>query len=191
MPKISKHYLKGLNNNNKEKHSSYILKRREEFKKGKYYTKKEKLGSHKTKESKHIVKVKKLYGIEFTEKQIEKATGVSIPAQREIIKKGIGAFFTSGSRPNQTPQSWAKARLASVILKDKCYKIDKHILDKYNIKIKLPKKSKTEKNKIKNCCKANELKNKKCYRKSDNKIFDLPRKLKKEFKKIKKFKWYN
>ena len=79
MPEISKHYLKGLNNNNKEKHSSYILKRREEFKKGKYYTKKEKLGSHKTKESKHIVKVKKLYGIEFTEKQIEKATGVSIP----------------------------------------------------------------------------------------------------------------
>ena len=72
MPKISKHYLKGLNNNNKEKHSSYILKRREEFKKGKYYTKKEKLGSHKTKESKHIVKVKKLYGIEFTTNKLKK-----------------------------------------------------------------------------------------------------------------------
>ena len=178
MPKISKKYLEGLNNNDKEKHSSYILKRRNAFKKGKYYTKTEKLGSHKTKESKHIIKVKKLYGIEFTTNQIEKATGVTKQAQKEIIKKGIGAFFTSGSRPNQTPQSWAKARLASVILKDKCYKIDKHILDKYNITIKLPNKkggSKSKKNN-KSCCKIDESKNKKCIRINDKKVFKLPRK---------------
>lgn len=180
--KIHKGYLKGLSKNNKESHKNYILKRRKAYNEGKFYTKKENLKSHPNKESKHIIKVKKLYGIEFKESEIEKATGITKPAQKKIIKKGIGAFFSSGSRPNQTPQSWAKARLASVILKDKCYKIDKHILEEYNITIKPPPKQKGGKKskKIKSCCVVNESKNKKCYRKSDKKEFELPRKFSKK-----------
>ena len=50
------------------------------------------------------------------------------------IKKGMGAYFSSGSRPNQTPQSWSYARLASVIMGGAARKSDKKIWDKYKIK---------------------------------------------------------
>ena len=78
----------------------------------------------------------------MTKKRFSKATGVTPKAQDEIISKGMGAFYSSGSRPNQSAQSWALARLASVILKHGAYKVDRHILVKYDCdNIKKPNKS--------------------------------------------------
>ena len=75
------------------------------------------------------------------------------------IDKGKGAFFTNGSRPGQTPQSWAYGRLASCYFKQGAYKYDKHILDKYDVKIRQPLK-------IKNCLsKSLTKKDKRCIRK--------------------------
>jgi hypothetical protein len=51
----------------------------------------------------------------------------------EIFKKGEGAYFSSGSRPNQTPASWAYARLFSVLFGGPSRNIDKAIVEKYNI----------------------------------------------------------
>lgn len=51
----------------------------------------------------------------------------------EIYDKGARAYMTSGSRPNQTPQSWAMARLFSVLFGGKSRDIDKAIVDKYSI----------------------------------------------------------
>ena len=34
----------------------------------------------------------------------------------KVYKRGLGAYYSSGSRPNQTAQSWSRARLASVIV---------------------------------------------------------------------------
>ena len=51
--------------------------------------------------------------------------------QRKIIDKGMGAYYSSGSRPNQTPMSWGRARLASVILNGPSRRIDKNIWNKY------------------------------------------------------------
>ena len=45
-----------------------------------------------------------------------------------IIRKGKGAYMTSGSRPNQTPQSWALARLASVLTGGKALKVDRNLV---------------------------------------------------------------
>ena len=45
----------------------------------------------------------------------------------------MGAYYSSGSRPNQTPTSWGLARLASVILNGPARRIDKTIWDKYKI----------------------------------------------------------
>jgi len=50
-----------------------------------------------------------------------------------IVKKGEKAYFTSGSRPNQTPQSWGMARLFSVLFGGPSRNIDKDIVKKYNI----------------------------------------------------------
>ena len=51
----------------------------------------------------------------------------------EIYDKGRSAYFSSGSRPNQTPESWGKARAASVLVGGPSRKIDKKIVEKYNI----------------------------------------------------------
>ena len=45
-----------------------------------------------------------------------------------ILRKGKGAYMTSGSRPNQTPSSWALARLASVLTGGKALKVDKDLV---------------------------------------------------------------
>ena len=68
---------------------------------------------------------------EFITKNIISETG-----REMIIKKGKGAFYSSGSRPNQTPFSWGLARLASVILGGPSRKVDKDIWEKYRIKKK-------------------------------------------------------
>jgi hypothetical protein len=53
-----------------------------------------------------------------------------ISALNEIVKKGEGAYYSSGSRPNQTPQSWGIARLASALTTGKATAYDYNIIDK-------------------------------------------------------------
>jgi len=84
--------------------------------------------------STNVVKFEKKYGYKINNfkkisKEIIKQKGID-----EIMAKGRGAYFSSGSRPNQTPESWALGRLASVILGGKARKIDVDIWRKYKIK---------------------------------------------------------
>jgi hypothetical protein len=46
------------------------------------------------------------------------------------VRKGEGAYYSSGSRPNQTGQSWGLARLGSAITSGKAAVVDFDILDK-------------------------------------------------------------
>jgi len=46
------------------------------------------------------------------------------------VSKGEGAYFSSGSRPNQTAQSWGIARLASSITGGKSAAVDYNIIEK-------------------------------------------------------------
>ena len=46
------------------------------------------------------------------------------------MKKGQGAYYSSGSRPNQTSHSWGTARLASSITGGKAAAVDYDIIDK-------------------------------------------------------------
>ena len=61
-------------------------------------------------------------------KSLSKKTGCSLKALKHIYKKGQGAYYSSGSRPNQTADSWAYARVASSITGGKSSKVDYHIL---------------------------------------------------------------
>ena len=45
----------------------------------------------------------------------------------------MGAYYSSGSRPNQTPYSWGMARLYSVIMGGSARRVDKKIWDKYKV----------------------------------------------------------
>lgn len=70
----------------------------------------------------------KITNYDFISKNILKRVGIN-----KILDKGRGAYFSSGSRPNQTAESWAIARLASVIMGGPSRKIDADIWSKYKI----------------------------------------------------------
>lgn len=99
------------------------------YRRGQYYTR-PKLASFKSKPSKHVQKARTLYHIAslVPSSTLAKATGCSIGALRKIVNKGAGAYFSSGSRPNQTAQSWGIARLASSLTAGKSAAVDFDIL---------------------------------------------------------------
>ena len=108
-----------------------LLKSRKQYKKGKFFTRK-KIKSYKSKPSNHITDARKIYGIENVapNKELAKKTGCSLSALKQIVRKGQGAYYSSGSRPNQTSQSWGLARLASSITAGKSAAVDYNILEK-------------------------------------------------------------
>lgn len=120
-----------LSRKDKKNQVQMLLKSRKLYKKHQYYTRK-KLASYKNKPSKHIRNAQRIYKIEHVSpnEELADATGCSISALEEIVRKGEGAYYSSGSRPNQTAQSWGIARLASSLTAGKSATIDYHILEK-------------------------------------------------------------
>lgn len=107
-----------------------LMKSRRLYKKGKYYTRKP-ISSYKSKTSSHIKDAERIYNISSVtpNKELAEKTGCSIGALKKIVSKGEGAYFSSGSRPNQTAQSWGLARLASSITAGKSAAVDYNILE--------------------------------------------------------------
>jgi hypothetical protein len=129
--KIVLRYLpKRLSMKDKKKQSRMILKSRKLYKKGVYYTRK-RVSSFKSKTSNHIKNARKIYNVEKigATNELSKKTGCSKLALAKIINKGQGAYFSSGSRPNQTGHSWGIARLASAITSGKAAAVDYNILE--------------------------------------------------------------
>ena len=62
-------------------------------------------------------------------KVLEKATQCKKKGLEKIVNKGKGAYFSSGSRPNQSAHSWGYARLASAITGGKASAADYKILE--------------------------------------------------------------
>jgi hypothetical protein len=115
----------------KKKQARMLIRSKRLYKKQQYYTRKP-LSSYKNKTSKHIRNAQKIYKIKqiTPNNELAKKTGCSLSALNQIVRKGEGAYFSSGSRPNQTAQSWGLARLASSITSGKAAAVDYSILDK-------------------------------------------------------------
>lgn len=140
-----KYAPKKLTRKDKKKQKSMLKKSRKDYKKGKYYTRK-KVESYDSKESPHIKNAKRIYNVEnMSIPELAKKTSCKPSALSKIVKKGQGAYFSSGSRPNQTAHSWGMARLASSITGGKAAAVDYNILEKGCSKnskaLKLAKKS--------------------------------------------------
>ncbi len=120
--KVPKQYIpQGLTSNDKKKQVKSIIEK----------TPRPKVESVKSKRSTHVEKFEKKYGYKISnlsriDKEIISKTGIN-----KILDKGKAAYFTSGSRPNQTPSSWAYARLASVIMGGPARKVDRAEWEKY------------------------------------------------------------
>lgn len=154
MVKIPQHYVpKYLSRKSKKKAKKELRRSRSAYLKNKYYTRK-KIPGFKSKKTKWSKQVEKIYGIHsknISLKKLAKATKCSTKALKNIIKKGQGAYYSSGSRPNQTAHSWGYARLYSAITGGPASKVDHHILEKGCKKqskaLRLSKKAKTVKRK--------------------------------------------
>jgi hypothetical protein len=146
--KIPLRYLpKKLTLKDKKKQIVMLTKSRKQYKKGKYYTRKN-VKSFKSKKSKHILLATKIYNVDKigATNELSKKTKCSKESLAKIIKKGEGAYYSSGSRPNQSPQSWGIARLASSLTSGKAAAVDYSILEKgcqkNSVALKMAKKAK-------------------------------------------------
>ena len=130
--KVPLRYLpKSLTVKDRKKQSRMLARSRRDYKQHRYQTRK-KLSSFHSKPSHHVETAKRIYHVNHigATPALAKATGCSQSALRKIIRKGEGAYFSSGSRPNQTAQSWGVARLASTLTSGKAAVIDYSILEK-------------------------------------------------------------
>ena len=127
-----KYVPKKLSRRDKKKVKKMLKKSRKLYKKKKYFTRK-KVKSFTSKVSPHIKKSLKIYKLKkfSVNQELAKKTGCSLTGLRKIVKKGQGAYYSSGSRPNQTGHSWGYARLASSISGGKAAAVDFNILEKY------------------------------------------------------------
>lgn len=129
-PNINLRYLPNkLSAKDKKIQLKQLLHSRKLYRQGKYYTRKP-LKSFKSKPSQHVTKAQKMYGVDKIEatNELAKTTGCTKSALMKVINKGKGAYYSSGSRPNQTPLSWGIARLASALTLGKAGNIDYDIL---------------------------------------------------------------
>lgn len=128
--KIPVRYLpRDLSQKDKKEQINMLRLSRKKYRNHKYYNRAS-LSSYTSKPSKHVKHAQKIYKIDhiIPNKELAKKTGCDLSALRKIVKKGEGAYYSSGSRPNQTPQSWGLARLASAITSGKAAAVDYDIL---------------------------------------------------------------
>lgn len=130
--KIPIRYLpKKLTRRDKKKQLNMLLKSKKMYKQHKYYTRKN-VASYKNKKSSHLSDASRIYNIKniTPNQELAQKTGCKLSALKQIVKKGQGAYFSSGSRPNQTAQSWGLARLASSLTAGKAAAVDFDIISK-------------------------------------------------------------
>jgi hypothetical protein len=120
---------KSLSQKDLAKQKRELRKSRKLYKSKKYYTR-SRIASFKSRKSRHLKHAEKLYGVNTIVPSAELAekTQCSQDTLEKIVNKGRGAYFSSGSRPNQTAESWGIARLASSITGGNASIVDFHLL---------------------------------------------------------------
>ena len=121
---------RALSRKDRRKQIAMLKRSRRLYKRGEYYGRTTKLKSYPHVASKHTDVARRMYRMDriVPGAALAAATGCSVGSLHKIVKKGEGAFYSSGSRPNQSPQSWGYARLASAITGGKAAAVDYAIL---------------------------------------------------------------
>ena len=130
MIKYPTHYVpKYISVTDKHIQLKNLNKSRKLYKKGKYF-KRPTIKTFRSKPSQHVKNAKELYKVDSVvpSRKLVKATKCSMKTLEKIANKGRGAYYSSGSRPNQTSESWAIARLASAVTGGNSSIVDYHLL---------------------------------------------------------------
>ena len=128
---VPKRYIpRSLSKRDLGKQRAYLRKSRRLYKRGVFWQRPV-VKSFKSKPSGHVANAIKKYGVDTVKPNAELArkTKCKRSALEKIVNKGRGAYYSSGSRPNQTAESWGLARLASAITGGPASKVDRHILE--------------------------------------------------------------
>ena len=76
-----------------------------------------------------------------SKRNIAKVSGIPFKAIDEVYKKAEGAYYSSGSRPNQSATSWALGRVYAYIMGGEAVRrLDNHITKKYKVAFKIKTK---------------------------------------------------
>jgi hypothetical protein len=129
--KVPIRYLpKTLSKKDKNAQSQNIKKSRKMYKQHKYVNR-PLLKSFHSKKSSHLQNAYDMYNVDSMKvnNKLANKTGCSTSTLNKILNKGRGAYYSSGSRPNQTANSWAYARLASSLTGGPSSAIDYSILE--------------------------------------------------------------
>jgi len=120
-----------LSKKDQKKQREMLEASRNAYRHGEYLSRSS-LPSYPHRPSRHLEKAHLLYGVETITptKELSRKSGCTLGAMKQIIRKGEGAYYSSGSRPNQSAQSWALARLASALTGGKAATVDFAILEK-------------------------------------------------------------
>jgi hypothetical protein len=129
MVKIPRRYVPvSLTSNDAKRQLGYINKSRKSYKNGKYFVR-PKVKSYKSRKSNHLQRLKSLYNVNARpSRELELKSKCKMNALSKIVSKGKGAYLSAGSRPNQTPESWGYARLASALTGGNASIVDYSIL---------------------------------------------------------------
>ncbi len=105
---IPKRYYANLNDLDKIKQCNSINKNEE----------RPKLETAKVKKGSWTQKFKKKYGdISLADlKSVSKATGIKKSILDKVFKRGVAAYYSSGSRPNMSANQWGYGRVASFVM---------------------------------------------------------------------------
>ena len=139
---IPKKYTKGLTKEQAKEKTENIKKTKQLLKQGKK-KQAEKLAKKRpttkeTKQSSFTTRFKKKFpNVKPKTKEFEKATGIPLSIQKQIIKRGEGAFLSAGSRASvSSPTQWGIARLYAFYFKGINNKLDfdKDLFEKVKLK---------------------------------------------------------
>lgn len=124
---MNPNYIAGLTPQQRLIQQRLIRKSQKTYEKTGEIIERPKVSEDKTPRSPWVVQFQKKHGFPVTD--LVKVKNAYPNADVEtILKKGAGAYASSGSRPNVTSYQWKYARLASALLGGPASKVDKNLL---------------------------------------------------------------
>jgi hypothetical protein len=139
---IPSKYTKGLSKEDAKKKTKNVKESKELLKKGKVKEAsalaKKRPTTKDNKQSSYTIRFKKKFpNIKPLTKEMAEATGISLSVQRQVVKRGRGAFVSAGSRATvSSATQWALARLYAFYFKsiDNKLDFDKDLAEKVKFK---------------------------------------------------------
>ena len=121
------HYTGGLDKADAKRQTELIRKTKREYERTGKVEARPRVTDAPTPRSTHAAKFERKYGYKVSDlakvRRDFPDTDVGM-----ILSKGRAAYASSGSRPNVTPEQWAKARLASVLTGGNALRVDKDLV---------------------------------------------------------------